>query len=136
LFWKRGVRSDGRLFAEARPISIQHGILHTSAASGGGGSALVTLGSPTKSEFDDDARSSSSSRTMVMAAVTVQVGQPSALAPHQGDVVVTITSAAGGPGRPGSNGSGTNVVQSFVQRILEENLGSIRNCPMPPPPPL
>jgi exosome complex RNA-binding protein Rrp42 (RNase PH superfamily) len=126
LFWKRGVRSDGRLFAEARPISIQHGILQTSE---GGGSALVTLGSRRPTTTNNDLNDDTSSRTMVMAAVTVQVGQPSALAPNQGDVVVTVTNA--GPSssnnsRPGS--SGTTVVQSFVQRILEENLDLVQLC--------
>lgn len=92
VFWKKDTRPDGRVFAESRRISIQHGIL--SAA----GSALVKT----------------SHGTVVLASVTLQVGQPAAAAPKQGDVVVTVSGS--------TNQQQQQQLQSFLQRVLEENV--------------
>lgn len=100
-FWKQGIRSDGRLFAQAVPFSVQHA-----------GSGTRIVGS---------ARIQAGKDALVLATVTLQVGQPSAAAPNQGDVVVTVLSASG---RQQSSSSATNIarLQSFLQRIAEENI--------------
>lgn len=118
-FWKKGVRSDGRLFAEARRYSVQHGVLNHAA-----GSALVKCSQASVK----GSSSSSSSSTVVLAAVTLLVGQPSAAAPKQGDVIVTVVVAAPASGAisssSGAPSSTSNIpqLQAFLQRILEENV--------------
>jgi len=93
-FWKQGVRSDGRLFSQALPVVVEHAVLTCAA-----GSARVRVGSD----------------CLVLAATTLQVGQPAAAAPNQGDVVITVVSA---------RSSSINIpkLQSFLQRIVEENI--------------
>ena len=102
-FWKQGIRSDGRIFAQATPLTVQHSTVNTDAA----GSATVRAGKD----------------SLVWATVTLQVGQPSAVAPKQGDVVVSVVSLCGSSTSSPSCSS-TNVprLQSFLQRIAEENV--------------
>ena len=104
-FWKQGIRSDGRLFAQATPLNVQHSTVNTDAA----GSATVRAGN----------------EALVWATVTLQVGQPSAAAPKQGDVVVSVVSLCGSSTPSNSSYSSSNNVprlQSFLQRIVEENV--------------
>lgn len=119
-FWKRGARSDGRVFGQARPYTVQHGVLNHAA-----GSALVKCRSSSFSSTTSattNTAGSSSSSTVVVAAVTLLVGQPSAAAPRQGDVVVTVTGAVASISRSTENCTNISLLQSFLQRILEENV--------------
>jgi exosome complex RNA-binding protein Rrp42 (RNase PH superfamily) len=101
-YWTNGTRADGRLLRETRRITIQQGILTKNDA----GSALVRQGS-----------------TVVLAAVSLKVGQPTTSA-DQGDVVVTLTA----PAAEGNSNSGRMTresppqLQSFLQRCMEECL--------------
>jgi exosome complex RNA-binding protein Rrp42 (RNase PH superfamily) len=110
-FWNQKTRPDGRFWTQTRPVSIQHGILTTAA-----GSALVQI------------PSSITSKVVVLASVTLQVGQPSTVAPNQGDVLVTITSSetiCTSLSSSSSSSSSSSILlqyQSFLQRLLEENL--------------
>jgi len=101
-FWKKGIRSDGRLFAQAVPFSVQHSASRTDTV----GSAWIQAGKD----------------ALVLATVTLQVGQPAAAAPNQGDVVVTVLNAGGGQHQSSSSSINSARLQSFLQRIAEENV--------------
>lgn len=114
-YWNQGHRPDGRTFSEPRPYRIQHGALTPSSSALDGnyggdvvGSAMVRVGLP-----------KSDCTTIVLASVTTQVGQPSVAAPKQGDVLVAVSSCTG---VRSSNAHSILSLQSFLQRILEENM--------------
>ena len=103
-FYQAQTRPDGRLFAQARPTTVQPTLLSKHAA----GSAQVSLGD-----------------TNVVASVTLQVGQPTT-SPEcpagQGDVLVASVQASAGT-TAGTSGNQQNlnisILQSFLQRILD-----------------
>jgi exosome complex RNA-binding protein Rrp42 (RNase PH superfamily) len=130
-YWKKGTRPDGRMLAEARQYTIQHGALPSSTefhpsnsiSNAVVGSALVRVTSSSAADIPsnsgDRSSSSISSGTVLLASVTVQVGQPSVSAPKQGDVVVSVASCSS---VVASNNQCLQSLQSFLQRILEESL--------------
>jgi exosome complex RNA-binding protein Rrp42 (RNase PH superfamily) len=112
--WNQGRRPDGRSFSQSRPYQIQRGALtpslsafHGNSSSDVVGSAMVRMGPPC------------SYRTIVLASVTTQVGQPAMAAPKQGDVLVLVSSCNG---VASSNNHMLQSLQSFLQRTLEENM--------------
>jgi exosome complex RNA-binding protein Rrp42 (RNase PH superfamily) len=100
-FFNKKTRPDGRLFSQARPTTIQKGILTKNSA----GSAIVTFG----------AHGKACNTTIVLAAVSLQVGQPTTspdCPAGKGDVVVTV----------GDNGNASvniSILQSFLQRVMD-----------------
>jgi exosome complex RNA-binding protein Rrp42 (RNase PH superfamily) len=104
-FWKQSTRPDGRLFAQCRPTKVVSGMLKHSA-----GSALVT-------QSGDDHHS-----TKVLAATTLQIGQPSPEQPQDGEVVVQVSGTGGkNLGQDfARNQQHWDVLQAWLQRMLRE----------------
>ena len=87
-YWNNKTRPDGRIFPQSRPATVTSSLLKHSA-----GSALVKQG-----------------ETKVMAATTVQIGQPHPEFPDHGDVIVSVT-------KPDQSHS--DALQSWLQRMLD-----------------
>jgi exosome complex component RRP43 len=108
-FWQQRTRPDGRLFSQGRPCKVVFGISQPHAA----GSALVTI-------------VSSDASTKILAATTLQVGQPSPEQPDRGDIVVQVTGTGGNNlgmdflGGGGKSKQSWDVLQSWLQRTMEE----------------
>jgi exosome complex RNA-binding protein Rrp42 (RNase PH superfamily) len=95
-------RADGRLLAQFRDTTIQQGILSKHAA----GSALISF-------RNDDSQDES---TSILAAVTLQVGQPRCTAEFpagRGDIDVTVSSFKE------DDSINISVLQSYLQRTLD-----------------
>lgn len=91
------------------------------------GSSLVRCGSQrnaTNNNKTTDTKQRTISNTIVTATVNLLAGQPATAAPNQGDLVVTVTNAGNSGIRNGNSTAALNLssVQSFLQRIVEENL--------------
>jgi exosome complex RNA-binding protein Rrp42 (RNase PH superfamily) len=113
--------------------TIQHGILsrnNSNNATDVVGSAMVKSTSnyftnayntsSTGSSVNTTATTGTTS-TILIATVTVQVGQPSIVAPKQGDITVTLSN--NNNGTIGTSAShATQTIQSKIQRILDENI--------------
>jgi exosome complex RNA-binding protein Rrp42 (RNase PH superfamily) len=141
-FWQQRTRSDGRLFLQGRPCRVLMGIVKQHAA----GSALVNVtaessmtpaGHNNNNYSDSSGSISTSSRrcsnsTKILAATTLQIGQPSPSQPNHGDVVVQVTGtggknmgmdyyfSGGSGGGGGKSKHSWDVLQAWLQRILEE----------------
>lgn len=87
-YWNNKTRPDGRIFPQSRPAKVVSSLLKHSA-----GSALVKQGD-----------------TKVLAAATVQIGQPNPELPDHGDVIVNVTTP---------EQSHSDVLQSWLQRIMD-----------------
>jgi exosome complex RNA-binding protein Rrp42 (RNase PH superfamily) len=120
-FWQQRTRPDGRLFPQGRSCKVVMGIIKEHSA----GSALVNV-----TTGNNNNNISNSSSTKILAATTLQIGQPSPEQPHLGDVVVQV-SGTGGKNLgmdflAGGGGGGTKskhsweVLQAWLQRVLEE----------------
>ncbi|GAX14930.1 hypothetical protein FisN_12Lh368 [Fistulifera solaris] len=95
-------RADGRLLAQYRKTTIQQGVLSKHAS----GSALVS--------FRNDENQDES--TSILAAVTLQVGQPmctAAFPAGRGDIDVTVSSFKE------DDSINISVLQSYLQRTLD-----------------
>jgi exosome complex RNA-binding protein Rrp42 (RNase PH superfamily) len=153
-YWQQYTRPDGRLFAQGRPCKVVRGIVKEHAV----GSALVNvtteslLSSSLSSSITtgnnnnnnnqtSSSRSTSSSKnynsncssTKILAATTIQIGQPSPEQPHRGDIVVHVSGTGGkNLGMDFFSGGGNqkskqqqqqhswDVLQTWLQRVLEE----------------
>eukprot|EP00980_Cylindrotheca_fusiformis_P028679 scaffold22635_cov134-Cylindrotheca_fusiformis.AAC.7 len=91
-FWDQNTRPDGRMFSQARTTKVVTSLLKHSA-----GSALVKQG-----------------ETKVMAAISIEIGQPTPELPDHGDIMVTVTT-------PDPRGRADRL-QSWLQRMLDELL--------------
>jgi exosome complex RNA-binding protein Rrp42 (RNase PH superfamily) len=90
-FWDENTRPDGRMFSQARQTKVVASLLKHSA-----GSALVKHGD-----------------TKVLAAMTIQIGQPAPEIPDHGDVLVTVST---------SDQQRLDTLQSWLQRMLDDLL--------------
>jgi exosome complex RNA-binding protein Rrp42 (RNase PH superfamily) len=90
-FWEENTRPDGRMFSQARPTKVVSSLLKHSA-----GSALVKEGD-----------------TKVLAAMTLQIGQPAPELPDHGDVLVSVSTP---------DQSHSDTLQSWLQRMLDDLL--------------
>uniref|UniRef100_A0A7R9ZK08 Ribosomal RNA-processing protein 43 n=1 Tax=Craspedostauros australis TaxID=1486917 RepID=A0A7R9ZK08_9STRA len=101
-FWAQSTRTDGRSFSQPRTTSVVTSILKHSL-----GSASIQLGS-----------------TKIIAANTIEIGQPTPTAPDHGDVVVQVHRKGRNRNDDGGNRtcSTTNAsyLQSWLQRQLSE----------------
>jgi exosome complex RNA-binding protein Rrp42 (RNase PH superfamily) len=112
-FWQQKTRPDGRLFAQGRPTKVVYGMLKHSA-----GSALVSSSSLSTTT------TGSSSSTKILAATTLQIGQPEPEQPDVGEVIVQVSGTGGknvGSDLRSQQQTQWDVLQSWLQRILEED---------------
>jgi exosome complex RNA-binding protein Rrp42 (RNase PH superfamily) len=117
-YWTEGTRRDGRLLSQLRQTKVVYGVVKKHS----NGSAIVSHGS---------------NETKVLAATTMQVGQPSPQAPDRGDIVVRLTVNSGASGNGGGGGGSdlksfqqqqhADVLQSWLQRTMEEDFGGGNN---------
>lgn len=100
-FWSSNTRPDGRLFHEARRLTVQQSILTKNAI----GSSLVRMAS-----------------TVVLAAVSYQVGQPIALGDGGGVGTSSTAVSQGDINVQFSDDRKYNILQSYLERLLRETM--------------
>jgi exosome complex RNA-binding protein Rrp42 (RNase PH superfamily) len=126
-YWKNhGLRPDGRTaLKDVRQYKIQHGIMPSSNTSEVVGSSMVRQSVDNHHTNQDTTITTTSTTTaIVFAIVTVQVGQPNVVAPMQGDIMVSVRDQSTTRSSSSSSSSNHSILglQSFLQRILEENI--------------
>ena len=135
------INSKSDIYTRTPPqYTIQHGILssnrnHPTEVVGSSMVKVVTTSPPTSSINTNISNNTSetpttTTSTILIATVTLQVGQPSIMTPKQGDIMVTLvqgSTGSTGSGSSSSNNSMTNAhgihtIQSKLQRVLDENM--------------
>ena len=100
-YWNQSTRPDGRLLAQCRPTKVVCGMLQHAA-----GSALVTQQTETSS-------------TKLLAATSLQVGQPAPEQPDHGEVVVQVSGTGGHYVERGE--VHWDYLQAWLQRCVSES---------------
>jgi exosome complex RNA-binding protein Rrp42 (RNase PH superfamily) len=133
---KAPINSKSDIYTRTPPqYTIQHGILssksnHPTEVVGSSMVKVVTT-SPRNTSNNITETTTTTTSTILIATVTLQVGQPSIMTPKQGDIMVTLVQGSTGSGSSSSSSSSNNsmtnahgihTIQSKLQRVLDENM--------------